>query len=115
VSELERLYLEPKNIFESQYKLFTMTGRGIRQTLIYAPRTTELTDLSGLPYVVTLVLETRDAVAPRLRSVLSFMGNSVVYLLTELLGRGIGLVGRGVLKGLGNVWQDPRAGRDRTR
>ena len=112
---LERLYLEPKNIFESQYKLFTMTGRGIRQTLIYAPRTTELTDLSGLPYVVTLVLETRDAVAPRLRSVLSFMGNSVVYLLTELLGRGIGLVGRGVLKGLGNVWQDPRAGRDRTR
>ncbi len=112
---LERLYREPKNIFESQYRLFTLTGRGIRQTLIYAPRTTELSSLTGLPYAVTLVLETRDAVAPRLRSVLSFMGNSFVYVLTELVGRGIGLVGKGVLKGLGNVWQDTRTGRDRQR
>ncbi len=112
---LERLYREPKNIFESQYKLFTLTGRGIRQTLIYAPRTSELSELSGLPYVVTLVLETRDAVAPQIRSVLSFMGNSFVYVLTELLGRGIGLVGKGVLKGLGNVWQETKPGRDRQR
>ena len=112
---LERLYREPKHIFESQYRLFTLTGRGIRQTLIYAPRTTELAELSGLPYVLTLVLETRDAVAPRIGAVLSFMGNSFVYVLTELVGRGIGLVGKGVLKGLGNVWQDTRTGRDRQR
>jgi Protein of unknown function (DUF3685) len=65
--------------------------------------------------VVTLVLETRDAVAPRIGAVLSFMGNSFVYVLTELVGRGIGLVGKGVLKGLGNVWQDTKTGRDRSR
>ena len=111
---IERFYREPKNIFESQYKLFTLTGRGIRQTLIYAPRTVELAELSGLPYVLTLLLETRDAVAPRLRATLSFVGNSFVYVLTELVGRGIGLVGKGVLKGLGNVWQDT-TGRDRQR
>jgi hypothetical protein len=28
--------------------------------------------------------------------------------LTEVIGRGLGLVGRGVLKGLGNSWQDKR-------
>ena len=112
---IERLYREPKQIFESQYKLFTLTGRGIRQTLIYAPRTTELSELAGLPYAVTLMLETRDAVAPRIRATLSFVGNSFVYVLTELVGRGLGLVGKGVLKGLGSVWQDTRAGRDRQR
>lgn len=111
---LERVFREPKNIFESQYQLLTLTGRGIKQTTVYAPRLAELEQLSGLPYVVTLVLETRDAVAPRVRAVVSFVGNGLVYVLTEVIGRGIGLIGRGVLKGLGNVWQDPsKYGRDR--
>lgn len=110
----KQLFREPQNIFESQYRLFTFTGRGIKQTVIYAPRTAELAQLTGLPYVVTLALETRDAVAPRLRSVVAFVGNSLVYVLTEVIGRGIGLIGRGVLKGLGNVWQDStKYGRDR--
>jgi hypothetical protein len=47
-------------------------------------------------------------VAPRVRSAISFMGNGVIYVLTEVIGRGIGLVGRGVIKGIGNVWQDGR-------
>jgi DNA-binding NarL/FixJ family response regulator len=110
---LNRVFREPKDIFESQYRLFTLTGRAIKQTSIYAPRTQELADLSGLPYLVTLALETRDAVAPRLRSVVAFAGNGFVYVLTEVIGRGLGLVGRGILKGLGNVWQDTKHGRDR--
>lgn len=110
---LNRVFREPKDIFESQYRLFILTGRAIKQTAIYAPRSEELADLSGLPYLVTLALETRDAVAPRLRSVVSFAGNGFVYVLTEVIGRGLGLVGRGILKGLGNVWQDTKYGRDR--
>jgi hypothetical protein len=30
----------------------------------------------------------------------------VVYVLTEIIGRGIGLIGRGVIKGIGNIWQE---------
>jgi hypothetical protein len=113
---VDRIFREPQNIFESQYRLFTLTGRGIKQTSIYAPRADELEQLSGVPYVVTLALETRDAISPRLRAAVSFVGNGFVYVLTEVIGRGIGLIGRGVLKGLGNVWQDPsRYGRDRSR
>jgi DNA-binding NarL/FixJ family response regulator len=111
---VDRSFREPKHIFESQYRLFILTGRGIKRTAIYAPRIDELNQLSGLPYLVTFALETRDAVAPRLRAAVSFVGNGLVYVLTEVLGRGIGLIGRGVLKGLGNVWQDP-AKRDRVR
>lgn len=59
--------------------------------------------------MVTLALETRDAIAPRLRTAFSFVGSSVVYVLTEVLGRGIGLVGRGVLKGVGNIRQEGKA------
>lgn len=108
---LERYVREPKNIFESQYTLFILTGRSIRKTTIYASRTQELEQLSGIPYVVTLALETRDAISPRLRSAVSFMGNGVIYVLTEVIGRGIGLVGRGIIKGIGNVWQDGRFNR----
>lgn len=115
---VDRVFRDPQRIFESEYQLFTLTARGIQQTAIYAPRTDELEQLTGLPYVVTLALETRDAIAPRLRSAVSLVGNSLVYVLTEVIGRGIGLIGRGVLKGLGNVWQDPskpKYGRDRQR
>nr|RNJ70662.1 MAG: DUF3685 domain-containing protein [Leptolyngbya sp. IPPAS B-1204] len=109
---VDRVFREPKQIFESQYQLLTLTGRGIKQTSIYKPRTEELASLTGLPYLVTLTLEAHDAIAPPLRTAVSFIGNGFVYVLTEIIGRGIGLIGRGVLKGLGNVWQDP-AKRDR--
>jgi DNA-binding NarL/FixJ family response regulator len=101
-------FVEPQAIFESRYLMFTFRGRGIRQLSIYAPRTAELETLDGIPFVVTLALEARDALAPRVRSVIGFLGSSVVYVLTEVIGRGIGLIGRGVLKGVGSSWQDSR-------
>lgn len=105
---VERYFRDPQAIFESQYRLFVFSWKGIKQTAIYAPRNQELEQLSGIPFAVTLALETRDAIAPRLRSLVSLVGNSVIYVLTEVVGRGIGLVGRGILKGLGNALQERR-------
>lgn len=107
-----RYFAEPRDIFESRYRLLTFQLSGIQYRSIYAPRRAELDQLNGIPYVVTLALETRDAIAPRLRSVFSVVGSSLVYVLTEVIGRGIGLVGRGVIKGVGNVWQDQRYSRN---
>ncbi len=101
----DRLINEPKAIFESRYRLYVLTPNGIDTTSIYAPRRAELDRLSGLPLVVTLTMETRDAIAPRLRTAIALVGSSVVYVLTEVLGRGIGLVGRGIFQGLGSAWQ----------
>ena len=98
----------PTSIFESQYRLLYLTPRGIQSTNIYAPRSTELQALVGFPLAVTLALETRDALSPRLRSALSLLGSGVVYVLTEVVGRGIGLIGRGIAKGIGNAWQERR-------
>ncbi len=102
---LERYVGEPQAIFESRHRLFVLTNFGIKRISIYAPRPEELARLNGIPLVVTLALETRDAIAPRLRSLTTFVGSGIVYLLTEIIGRGIGLIGRGVIKGVGNIWQ----------
>jgi DNA-binding NarL/FixJ family response regulator len=103
---IDRYIGEPQAIFESQYRLFIFTTYGIERITIYAPRTQELSQLAGIPLVVTLALETRDALSPRLKSATTFIGSSIVYLLTEIIGRGIGLIGRGVIKGIGNIWQE---------
>jgi DNA-binding NarL/FixJ family response regulator len=104
----EGLVNEPRAIFESQYRLFTFTERGIQTQTIYASRRDELDRLSGLQRAVTLAVETRDAVAPRFRSAVALVGSGIVYVLTDVIGRGIGLIGRGILRGVGGGWRDPR-------
>ncbi|MDY6896454.1 MAG: DUF3685 domain-containing protein, partial [Cyanobacteriota bacterium] len=37
------------------------------------------------------------------QSLVSFLGNGVVFVLTKVVGRGVGLVVRGVLQGIGNA------------
>ncbi|RUT02426.1 transcriptional regulator [Dulcicalothrix desertica PCC 7102] len=100
---LRNYYKEPQAIFESRYEIFVFAPRGIAKTSIYASRRNELTQLRGIPLFVTLMLEFRDAVAPRLQSMLSFLGSGVVFVLTQVVGRGIGLIGRGILQGIGSV------------
>jgi DNA-binding NarL/FixJ family response regulator len=97
---------EPVAMFESQYELFVLTELGIGRQAVYAPRRSQLDALTGIPLVVTLLLEARDAVAPRLRTATAFVGSGLVYVLTEVIGRGLGLVGRGIIKGIGNAFQD---------
>ena len=98
----QELFIEPQAIFESKYYLYIISGNGIRQISIYAPRQDELNQLEGVQWAVTMALETRDALAPRLKGVLSFVGGGVVYFLTQVIGRGLGLIGRGIIQGIGN-------------
>jgi DNA-binding NarL/FixJ family response regulator len=109
---IERYLSEPQAIFESRYRLLVFTTYGIQRISIYAPRRQELEQLTGLQYAVTLALETRDAITPRLQSAIAFIGSGIVYLLTEVIGRGIGLIGRGIVKGIGNVWQESKRSRE---
>ncbi|MEH2053999.1 DUF3685 domain-containing protein [Nostoc sp.] len=94
---------EPKAVFESRHELFVIVPRGIANTSVYAPRNQELVRLSNIPLVVTLLLEFSDAIAPRLKSLLSFVGSGIVFILTQIVGRGLGLIGRGILQGIGSV------------
>ncbi len=102
---IEQLFEEPQAIFESKYRLFVLNNNHIQKIYIYSPRKDELEQLTGLRWAVTIALEARDAIAPRLRKVLGFVGGGVVYLLTQVIGRGIGLIGRGIIEGIGNSLQ----------
>ena len=110
-----QLLLEPRAIFESRYDLFVLSDTGIKQTSIYAPRRQELEQLRGIAFAVTLAYETRDAIAPRLRGAISWVGQGVVYVLTQVLGKSIGLVVRGVIQGIGSSLQDTRFGKNSER
>jgi CheY-like chemotaxis protein len=113
--QFTKYWQEPQSIFESQYPLFYLTSPGINTTNIYSPRQLELSQLQGLPLATTIFLELRDALSPRMRSLVKFLGNGFVFLLTQVIGRAIGLVVRGILQGVGNTWQETRYGKNRSR
>jgi DNA-binding NarL/FixJ family response regulator len=103
---LRRIVFEPKDMFESQFLLIVLGETGLKKTEIYATRDAELQKLSGLQFMVTLALEARDAIAPPLQATFTVLGRGVVYVLTQVVGRGLGLIGRGILQGVGSTWQD---------
>ena len=105
---VDRYVAQPTAIFESQHRLFVFTQLGIRQIVIYGPRRDELEQLKGVQLAVTLALEARDAISPRLKAAIGFVGSGIIYLLTDVIGRGLGLIGRGIIKGIGNAWQDSK-------
>ena len=91
----------PVELYESRRTLLCLAGGEIQPITLTEPRDGELRQLGWLPQLVTLALETRDAVGPQLRRVIRGFGDLVVVLLTQVIGRAIGLVGRGVLQGMG--------------
>ncbi len=104
---IEVNFQDPRAAFESRYRLFTLQD-GIQVLDVRAPRDRELQALTGIPLAYTLCLELQDAVLPRLKSLANFLGQTLVYLLTNIVGRGIGAIARGILQGIGNAWQDNR-------
>lgn len=106
---VQQWVMEPTDIFESQHRLLVLSDVGLQYRTLYAARDPELKTLSGIPFVVTLALEARDAISPPLQAAATFLGRGVVFVLTQIIGRSIGLVGRGVLQGVGYVKGEVRS------
>ncbi|MCY4360274.1 MAG: DUF3685 domain-containing protein, partial [Cyanobacteria bacterium MAG APA_bin_95] len=101
----EQLILEPLRIYESRRELLLLQMDGVITQTLIDPRDQELRQLGPLQRTVTLSLELRDALAPQLRVFSQRLGDLLVTVLTQVIGRGIGLVARGVLLGLGRTLQ----------
>jgi hypothetical protein len=95
----------PIRLYESRRPLFSLQREGIRLLDTTEPRDAELKRLRGPQQLVTLLLELRDALAPQVQSVVQAVGQLVVVLLTRVIGRAIGLVGRGIAQGMGRSLQ----------
>ncbi len=104
----EKYLEEPQNIFEDRYKVYYFAQGGILKTFIKACRKKELKQLKGFRWWVTIIIEARDAIAPGIAALIDWLGKLVVYLLTEVIGKAIGLIGRGFVQGIGNAVQETR-------
>ena len=91
----------PIQLYESRRLLFELRGGRIEPRLLTEPRDEELNQLGWWQRQVALLLETRDALAPQVQAVIQRLGDLAVVLLTQLLGRAIGLIGRGIAQGMG--------------
>lgn len=111
----EKYWDEPEWIFESRHRLLGINGDKIEQKFVYAARQDELQRLGGWRWLVTIILETRDTAGPQFQSIFSWLGSGIVYVLTQVIGRGIGLIGRGIIQGVGSTWQDVRYGKNSAR
>jgi len=94
-------FVRPIALYESRRSLFSLQTGGIALVDLTEPRDAELQDLGWVQQLVTLSLETRDALAPQLQSLIKGLGDLFVVLLTQVVGRSIGLVGRGIRQGMG--------------
>ena len=50
---------------------------------------------------VALLVEARDALAPQVQAIIQYLGDLIVLILTKVVGRSIGLIGRGIAQGMG--------------
>ena len=97
------LFERPVQLYESQRVLYHLEQGAITPVLLTEPRDSELGQLRWSQQLITLSLEARDALAPQLHSFFRRFGDLVVVVLTQVIGRAIGLVGRGILQGMGRT------------
>ena len=91
----------PIALYESQRQLYRLHQGRIEPLLLTEPRDEELRQLGWWQQQVALILEARDALAPQVQSIIKRLGDLMVVLLTQVVGRAIGLVGRGIVQGMG--------------
>ena len=91
----------PIQLYESRRPLFCLKEGGIGRLDLTEPRDGELKRLSWPQQLVTLTLEVRDALAPQVQAIVRALGDLFVVFLTRVVGRAIGLVGRGIAQGMG--------------
>ncbi len=111
----EKYIEEPKDIFESQYRLYYFSNNKICTEWFYKPRHEELNRLRGIPWLTTIAIETRDSLAPILQAIVGFVGEAIFYFLKDVVGKGIGLIAQGVIQGIGNALQDNRYSKNNKR
>ena len=98
----EKYWQNPRNIFEDKYEMLKFTYRGIEMSHISHSRHLELNQIQGIPWLVTILIELRDSLARGVKALGDGLGQIIVYLLTEVIGKGIGLIGKGILQGIGS-------------
>ena len=95
----------PIRLYESQRLLYQLSNGTIAPLLLTEPRDEELRRLGWWQQQVALLLEARDALAPQVQLLVRRVGDLLAVVLTQVIGRAIGLVGRGIAQGMGRSFK----------
>ena len=95
----------PIRLYESQRLLYQLNNGTIAPLLLTEPRDEELRRLGWWQQQVALLLEARDALAPQVQLLVRRVGDLLAVVLTQVIGRAIGLVGRGIAQGMGRSFK----------
>ena len=101
----------PIRLYESRRLLYRLRAGRIEPLILVEPRDSELKQLGWWQQQVALLLEARDAIAPQMQALVRTLGDLMVVLLTQVVGRAIGLIGRGIAQGMGRSLNQRPAGR----
>ena len=93
----------PISFYESKREYIGLIDNKLTRYYRNENREKELRNLDWFQRQVTLLIEIRDALAPQLEIIVRYIGDFVVTILTKIVGKSIGLIGKGILQGLGRA------------
>ncbi len=103
INRLNKYIYLPIQLYESKRELFNIKEGEIIKSYLSENRESDIKNLEWIQQQVTLLVEIKDALAPQVQMAVKYIGNLIVLLLTKILGRAIGLVGKGIAQGMGRT------------
>ncbi len=91
----------PVYLYESKREYIDIVDNNFIRYFKNENREKDIDKLTWLQKQITLLVEIRDAISPQLEIATKYIGNIFVTILTKVIGKAIGLVGKGILQGLG--------------
>tara|TARA_Y100001968_G_scaffold330452_1_gene382378 strand:+ start:5804 stop:7423 length:1620 start_codon:yes stop_codon:yes gene_type:complete len=95
----------PIYLYESKREYIDIVDNKLIRYFKNENREKDLENLEWFQKQVTLLVEIRDALAPQIEIAVKYIGDIFVTFLTKVLGKAIGLIGRGIIQGLGKSTQ----------
>ena len=100
-NQIQNLFRKPVRLYESKRLYYTVKNNIIEKIIIFEPRDDELKKLDWAQRQIAFIIELRDALAPQVQATIQYLGDLIVLILTKVVGRSIGLIGRGIAQGMG--------------
>ena len=100
-NQLQNIFNRPVRLYESKRLYYTVKNNTIEKTIILEPRDEELSQLDWTQRQIAFIIELRDAIAPQIQAIIQYLGDLIVLILTKVVGRSIGLIGKGIAQGMG--------------
>ena len=100
-NQLQNIFKKPVRLYESKRLYYTVKNNIVEKIIILEPRDDELRKLDWAQRQIAFIIELRDALAPQIQSIIQYIGDLIVLILTKVVGRSIGLIGRGIAQGMG--------------